>query len=392
MKKLRLFFLLLFIAGCGGSSDVGGNSPTFDFDSVTGNFITTTVEVERRFLYILNRGDNTLSAFLLDGEEEGGHSHSHTHDRILAQETEEELPTTELDGSPYSLGATPFVDMVVDHEGRYLVVLDEAGTLRSYSIDGLTGLITQIDEESTSVLNPRRLSRSQDGREVAVLGDSASIHQVDEEGRFSAGATVDNTVNWTDLDIDGVNAVAATPDGAVGFQWFPGRRPSIFSSVTLPGSTRGEATYSESGVWVVNREDASISLLEQLPNGEISVVETFELPASLSEPTLIAALFDGEDLAVADKDTFVLLHLHDDELETEAEVELERAPNRIFGVPESEFVLLGHDTGDGTTLLHIAEGETVEIEAHEEPGPGGEAPFGFGFSERIQTVTETRNF
>lgn len=391
MKKLSLFLLLLLAAGCGGSSDIKGTSTGFDFDSTQGNFITTTVVVERKFLYLLNRGDNTLSAYLLDGEEEG-HSHSHSHNRIVAQEIHEELSLTELDGSPYSLGSDTLVDMVVDPQGRYLVVLDQAGKLRSYSIEGLSGLVTLVDESGTAVANPRRLTRSYNGFEIAVLGDSASIHQVDNEGRFSTGATVDNTTGWSDLRVDGVNAVAATSEGAVGFQWSPGSRPGIFSSVALPGTTRGEVTYSQSGVWVLNRSDSSVSLIEQQPNAELSVLETFRLPPSLINPSLISALFEGEDLAVADADTLVILHAHDGEIEAEGEVELARAPNRIFGLPESEFVLLGHDSGVGSTLLHIVEGEPLEIEVHEKSGPGGVAPFGFGFSERIQTVTETRGF
>lgn len=409
MKKLRYLFLLLLFTGCGGS-DLGGNSATFDFDRVTGNFITTTVEVERKFLYVLNRGDNTLSAFLIEEEEEGGHDHSHAHRQILAQhddhddhhdhdhedhedheEHEEPLALTELDGSPYPLGATPAVDMIVDEEGRYLVILEQSGNLKSYAIDGLTGLVVLIDEETTQVQNPRRLNRSHHGRDIAVLGDSASLHEVDSDGNLSVGAVVVGTSDWSDLKLDGSNAVASTPNGVVGFQWSPGRNINLFFSVVLPGATRGDLTYSEAGVWVVNQQHNSLSLLTQQANGEIALLDTYSLPASLTAPTLIATLFDGEELAVTDDDTFVVLHLHDDELEAEAELELDRVPVRIFDLPESEFVLLGHQSGEGSTMVHFHD-EEDGLELHEEHGPGGPAAFNFGFSERVQTVEQTRNF
>ena len=103
----------------------------------------------------------------------------------------------------------------------------------------------------------------------------------------------------------------------------------------------------------------------------------------------IITVFDGEDLMVADSDSANLLHPEETELEDEGEVELDRAPNRLFELHELATVLVGHDTGTGTTIIEIGE---EGLEAHEEEGPGGAGVFGFGFAERVELVTETTGF
>lgn len=387
MKKIALFLALL-VCGCGSSGSGNSISSGFDFSAANGNFITSTVDVERQFLYTLNKGDNSLSVFLLDDSQEEA---AHVHSQALFQEDEAaEFTTTELDGSPYSLGSATLVDMMVDQQGRYLVTLDTSGTLHSYGIDGITGLLTQLDERTTAVASPRSLERSYHGGSVAVLGEVASLHQIDADGKFSNGAVVTNTVNWTGIALNGNLAVGATPNGAASFLWSPGFTPSPINEVTLPGASRGQVTYSNSGVWVLNRADGSVSNLSQQSNGDIALNQTFALPTSLTQPRFLASLHGGQDLAVADEDTFALLHPGTGNLETEAQTDLPRVPNRIFGVPGTPFVLLGHDTGTGSTLLHIADGETVTLEV-QDPGPGGNSPFGFGYASRLETVTQTKS-
>lgn len=386
-KPLLSLFTALVLAGCGGSNGPSNPTAGFDFDNATGNFITTSVEVERKFVFVLNQNDNTVSGFFIPEFEEEGHGHAHG--RFLAQEEEGEIEFEELDGSPYPLTGGTAVDLVVDPTGRYLVVVDSAGELRSYAIDGFTGLLTLADQESTTVANPRRLAANSDGTSVAVLGDQISIHQVSDEGVFSIGSVADNTADWTDVKLDGANGIAATPAGVEGFQWTTGGTLFPRFSVALPGATRGELTFAEAGVFVVNRENNSVSQLEQAPNSELTLVDTFALPADLTDPVQIVALFDGEDLGVTDSDSFCLLHPEEGELEDEGCLDLPRVPNRLFALPESNVVFAGHATGNGSTQIEVSD---EELEVHPEPGPGGNGPFGFGYAERVEIVTETSEF
>lgn len=369
MKKLALFLALL-LCGCGNSGSGNSVSSGFDFQGANGNFITSTVNVERQFLYTLNKGDNTLSAYLISSADTS-------------------LEVTDLDGSPFSLSGSTLVDTMVNQDGRYLVTLDSSGTLHSYGIDGITGLVTQLDQRTTAVASPRSLERSLDGTSVAVLGEVASLHRIDADGKFSNGAVVTNTVNWTGLALNGNLAVGATPNGAASFLWSPGFTPSPINEITLPGASRGQVVYSDSGVWVLNRAAGSVSHLAQQSDGTIALTQTFTLPATLVQPRLLASLPGGQELAVADDDTFALLQPGTGTLDTQAQATLARVPNRIFAVPDTDIVLLGHDSGVGSTELHISRGTTVQIEVNSQPGPGGNSPFGFGYASRTETVTQT---
>ena len=173
----KTLFILILAAGltsCGGS---GGS--TLGGDNAQGNFISTTVDLEQRFLYALNSAEGSVSGFLISsGEEEGGHDHAHQavltqhdhdHDHGGGEEPEEGF--IELDSSPYTFGGAAPIDMVVDGDGRTLFLLDSAGNLRPNTIDGVTGLLTQLDPIPTGVTNPRMLRLSNSGDAVAVLGD-----------------------------------------------------------------------------------------------------------------------------------------------------------------------------------------------------------------------------
>ncbi len=195
-----------------------------------------------------------------------------------------------------------------------------------------------------------------------------------------------NTQDWVDVELNGDLAVASTAAGAVGFQWSPGVQPDPLFEQLLPGNTRGDLAYAESGVFVVNRADNSISHISQAPNGEIALDETFDVSSSLTEPSQIVSIFGGEDLGVASSDSFVLFHFHAEEaeLEDEGTVALERPANSLFAIPESEYVLVGHPSGPGSTVIAIEEEGPEELH---QVGPGGDAPSGFGFAELTGSVT-----
>ena len=393
----RLFLSALTVAvltGCGGSGNVVGNpTEAFNFDG-RGNFISTSVEVEQRYLYLLNRQENTVSAYILPEEEGEGHGHDHSHERFLAQEhdndeddehEEEEGPEfQELDPSPFDLGTTPIVSIAVAGEGKFLVVLDQTGLVRTFLIDAITGLLSFQSERASNVSNPRRLVV--DHSSVAILGDQLSIHEVDSEGVLSAPAFLDGTSDWTDVVISHDTGVGSTSNGAAGFAWSPSNSISPVFEIALPGATRGELCYAGEAVYVVNAADNSLSRLSQEESGEITLVDSFELPAELSNPTLIVSIFEGEDLMVADADSVSLLHPEEDDIEDEGSVELDRQPNSLFAVPESEAVLVGHDIGEGSSILLVEE-DGPELLDHS--GPGHEGVSSFGYAERVDIVTVT---
>jgi hypothetical protein len=384
MKKLIFSILAISIlTGCGSSSGIASSG--FGTDGAAGNFITTTVEVQSRYLYVLNQSDNTISAYILPQAEEGeGHSHA----RLLAQSEEEELDTRELEGSPYTLSADTLVDIAVIRS-EYLILLNDRGLTQTYSIDAVTGLLSLQTDRPSFVSNPRRMVVSADGTAIAILGDEMSLHQVDAAGALSAPSFLVNTQEWTDVELNPGVGVASTASGAVGFQWSPGSEPNPRFDLALPGATRGDLVYAGSSVYLVNRQDNSISELSQAANGDLTLIQTFDLPAELSEPNQIVSLFDGEDLGVTDADTFVLLHPEAGQLESEGSASLDRSPNRLFAVPESEYVLVGHSTGLGSSVIAI---EPEGPELLDAVGPGGLGPSGFGYTEISGLVTQTSGF
>jgi hypothetical protein len=374
--------------GNSGSSSLDGNT-------LEGNFISTTVDVERRFLYSLNREEGSVSGFLVVSEEEGGHDHEHAHGQILAQHDHEHegeggegegLELQELDSSPYTFGGAPPIDMVVDGEGRNLFLLEATGQLRGNAIDGFTGLLAAGDAQLTSVANPRFLRLSDSGDAVAVLGDSLAIFAIDENGRLSPAAVLDGTQNWTDVRLQEGRGVGATQTGALGFLWQVGDPLEPGPEVALPGGNRGQIAYAQAGVFVVNGEDVSVTQLSQNQEGSLSLTATFPLPQELSDPQALTALFDGEDLLVADSDSVVLLHPHQDELEEEGHADLDQKPTVLFAVPESAFVLAGHAEGEGYHLLEVGEEGLAVLGEYETEHAGVSA---FGFAERFERITET---
>ena len=385
----KAFFSLLVavsLTACGGSGSAG-----LDGSGISGNFISTTVEVERRFLYSLNREEGSVSGFLVVSEDEGGHDHAHgqilaQHDHEPSGEGGEVLELQELDSSPYTFGGAAPIDMVVDGEGRNLFLLEASGELRANSIDGLTGLLTVGEAQATNVANPRFLRLSDSGDAMAVLGDSLAIFAIDENGLLSPAAVLDGTQSWTDVRLQEDRGVGATQTGAVGFLWQVGAPLDLGPEIALPGGRRGQIAYAQAGVFVVNGEDASVTRLSQNQQGSLALIATFALPEELTDPQALTALFDGEDLLVGDSDSVVLLHPREDGLEEEGHADLDQSPTVLFAVPESAFVLAGHADGEGYHLLEVGEEGLAVLGEYETEHAGVSA---FGFAERFQRVTET---
>jgi hypothetical protein len=386
--------LVTTLSSCGGSgtSSLGGST-------LEGNVISTTVEVEQRFLYALNSAEGSVSGFVLESGEETGHDHDHAHGRILAQEHDhdhghgeegepEGLELRELDSSPYTFGGAPPIDMAVDGHGETLFLLDNAGNLWANAIDGVTGLLTAGEPVATGVSNPRMLRISADGNALAVLGDGLAIYAIGEGG-LSARSFRDGTGGWSDVRVNGALGVGADSEGAIGFSWLPGAVIDTRPTVPLPGDGRGQIAYAEAGIFVVNGGDVSVSQLSQAEDGSLALVASFGLPDELTDPQTITSIFEGEDLLVGDSDSVVLLHPHEDELEEEGHVDLDQAPSVLFPIPESAFVLVGHAAGEGYHLLEVGE-EGIEILEEAEGEHSGISAF--GFAERVEQVTRTVNF
>lgn len=395
-RTLCALLLTALLCSCGssGTSSLGG------VPLPQGNFISTTVDVERRFLYSLSLGESAISGFVFEAEDEdhdhhhgGEHSHrlaaqEHDHDEDHGAEHGggEELALRPLDSSPYTLGGAPLVDMVVSGDGRYLLAIDRDGGLRIVAIDGFSGLLSPRSVVETGVANPRRLRLSSDGRAVAVLGDRLTIYALDEEGQVSLPSFFDSTSDWLDVQLDERRVVAVTDEGAYGMRWSPAALLSPGALLPLPGGHRGQVLLSELGVLVVNGEDRSLSRLSQADDGTLTLVETWELPAELVGPQTVAVLEDGEHLLVGDATSVVVLHLDQGELVEDDHRELEQAPTALFPIPDSNLVLVAHALGEGATVLSWGEEGLGSLGELDEGRQGVSA---FGYLQRVVRVTQT---
>lgn len=406
-KNLFILILAAGLNACGGSgsSSLGGTS-------LTGNTISTTVEVTNRYVYSLNAEDGTVSGFALPAEEAaGGHDHSHGHDHnhkmVLAQDDHEhdhehdhdhegehdhdhegaeaEFSLTELDGSPFALSGVAPIDMAVSPDGSTLYLLGASGQLFSYSISAETGQLTARPAVGSFVSQPRFLRLSEDGDALAVVGERTAILALGQGGEIStrANASTSDTSDWTDLRFDSEHGVAATAGGAAGFRWQPETAFTV-QEVALPGAIRGQAAYADGGVFVVNTENASLSLLEQGEDGSLNLLANLDLPDELTDPRTLAV--SGEEVLVADSDSVVLLHLHDDHFDEEGHVDIDQVPTVLFPVPETAAILVGHAEGEGYHVLEIGEDGLTLLE---EAGSEQHGVSAFGFAERVARITRT---
>lgn len=386
-KYLLILILTTALSGCGGSG-----SSTLNGLSGQGNFISTTVELEQRFVYALNTDSGTVSAFAVESAEAEG-EHAHAHAKVLAQHdhehgTEEEgTGLRELDSSPYSFPGNPPVGLAVGGDGRNLYLVDAQGSLSVNLIDGVTGLLTPGQSVATGISNPRLLRVSDSGDALAVLGDDLAIFALDDDGALSIGALVPNTQDWTDVRLQGDTGAAATASGAAGFRWSPGTTSTTFE-IVLPGATRGQLALAAEGVFVVNREDRSLSQLSLGNNGALTLLQTFGLPQDLLDPQTIASLFDGEDLVVGDDDSVALLHPDEAGLEQEGIVDIDEVPTVLFPLPETTLVLAGHAQGVGFHVLEVSE-EGMTVLQETSPEQAGVSAFGQAF--RVEQVTAIIN-
>ncbi len=415
-KNLFILILAAGLTACGGSS----GSSSLGGTTLSGNTISTTVDVTNRYVYSLNSEDGTVSGFALPAEEAaGGHDHSHeghNHKLVLAQDDHDhdhehehehdheheeehtdhehehehgegagEFSLTELAGSPFVFPGVQPVDMLVSADGGALYLLGASGQVFPYTVQGGTGQLTPGTPVASFVNQPRFLRLSEDGRALAVVGERTTILTLGEGGAVStrANASTSDTADWTDLRFDSEHGVAATSTGAAGFSWQPETAFTV-QATALPGSIRGQAAYGEAGVFVVNTEDASLSLLEQADDGSLSVLATLALPEELTDPQTLSV--SGEELLVGDSDSVVLLHLHDDHFHEEGHVDIDQVPTVLFPVPETTSILVGHAQGEGYHVLEIAETGLVLVE---EAGAEQHGVSAFGFAERVERITRT---
>lgn len=437
MRK-HLFILLLAagLCACGGSS-----TSTLGGQTLSSNVISTTVEVERRFVYALNREEGSVSGFVIPSDDEGGHGHhhhGHSHKMLLAQHDHDHdddhehdhdhhhdeghdhdhhhdhdhdhhhdhdhdhehdhdhhhnhdheeggAELVELDGSPFSFAGITPIDMVVGGQGRQLFLLQRSGALTVVDIDGVSGRLSRRVDITTSVSNARFLRPSEDGNAVAIVGDSLAIYSVASDGSLSTSpAFVQNTQDWVDLRLRAGTAIATTPSGAAGFSWSPMALLDP-QPLELPGDARGQASYTADGAVVVNSDDGSLSELSQdQQSGRLTLLRTVPLPEQFERPFALTALFGGDDLLVGDADSVLLLHLHDGELEEEGHAELHEAPAVFFPLPDTNVVLVGHNEGHGYHVLRITD-DGLQVDEGE--GSHG-AVNAFGYAQRVELVTGT---
>ncbi len=364
--------VLLLLVGCGGSngSSLVPNSAGFQ----QGNFITTTVDIEQQFLYTLN-SDNTVSAWVVSGDEE---------------EAEEEesvgLSLRPLDGSPFTLSASPLVDLVVTDDGTSLFLLESNGGLLRFAIDGQSGLLTPFPRVETGISNARLLKLSEDGTALAALGDELAIYAVREES-LSQASVLEQTGDWSDVAVSGTIGIGATGTGAVGFSWAPNTIVSVSPAVSLPGNRRGQVAYAAERAYVLNSEDNSISSFSQERNSSLTLIATSTLDAILEAPFLLVATPEQDQLLSADSGTVTLIDIEGDSLNPRSFLAVEQAPTRLFPVVGTDLVLVGHTAGRGFTTLSIAEGTDLELAAEADPDAPGTTSF--GDARRNERVTQT---
>lgn len=389
-KTLLILLIAAGFSACGTSSSSSLSSP-----AGSGSFLSSTVQLDQQFVYALSADQSQLLAYEISGEDEGG-GHDHEHGHVHAQHDHEHdhgdggsagLELVELDGSPYTLPGGEALSLVVVAEGRSLVVLFTDGTLRNYSINGVTGLLGEPTSLPSRVDNPRKLRLSPEGDAIAVLGDDLALFPVEANGELAPlPAIVTHTQDWSDVALGHHGGAGATAQGAVGFSWERGGPVSTSSEVILPGTTRGGLALAHDEVFVTNTEDQTVSQLSQNEEtGQLTLVETFELPEVIEDPSAIAVLFDGEDLLVGGTEAVVLLHHHEDELEEEGHAELDQTPSDFFSILDTGFVLVAHAEGEGFHLLKVGEGLSVVSEFEEELAN----VTSFGLARRIETVTVT---
>ncbi len=387
--------LLILLAAIGFSACGTSGSSSLSSRAGSGSFLSSTVQLDQQFVYALSADQSQLLAYKISGEDEGGgHNHDHVHaqhdhghDHGHGNGGDSGLELVELDGSPYTLPGGTALSLVVAADGRALIVIFTDGTLRNYPINGVTGLLGEPASVPSRVANPRKLRLSPEGDSIAVLGDDLALFPVEENGELAPlPAVLPNTEDWSDVALGHHGGAGSTSQGAVGFSWERGGPVSGSSEVSLPGATRGGLAIAHDEVFVTNTEDQTVSQLSlDEESGQLTLVETFELPEEVEDPMAIAVLFDGEDLLVGGTEAVVLLHHHEDELEEEGHLELDQTPSDFFSILETGFVLVAHAGGQGFHLLRVDEGLTLVSEFSEELSN----ITSFGLARRLETVTVT---
>ena len=395
-KTLFILLMAVGLSSCGGS---GSSASWLTTEGREGSFLSSTVELDQQFVYALSADRGELLAYKVAEEEAGGHDHGHVHaqhDHDDEHDHEHEhdheqgtdLDLVELDGSPYRLADGSAQSLVLVSGGKALIVLFSDGMLRSYPIDGVTGLLAEPSAVDSQVNSPRALRVSPEGDAVAVLGDSLAIFPLPEDGGLpSQPALLPDTANWSDLALGHHGGAGATVTGAIGFSWQRGGPITLGSETALPGTARAGLALSHDELFVVNSQDRSVSKLHfDEDNATLMLVETFSLPEELTDPSVVTVLSDGEELLVGGADALILLHRHDDDWEEEGHLELDQEITALYAVPSSNSVLVAHALGHGFHLVQVEHSLTALAELA--PEHSGITSFGVADRAEVVTVTE----
>lgn len=355
MKRWIAIVMLLLLGACNT-----GGSGVVEADNLETNFVQTTIRLERTFLYAL-AGAN-LHAFLVNPGEE-----------ILAhgEADDEEGPeggTLEgLDGSPFDLGAT-VVDAAAAREGRFLYFADQAGgRVLAFEVNGATGRLRALPGLTLTQSPARLLSL---GERLIALGTRITLLEVDQAGGLTqvsednqaatAGLVADdllltvdnNSVTSWRIGDNGLTMLGMTPLGA-------GEHPALLLLDDL--------------LLVVNRTTNVIHRVRVGPNGGLTGLADFALPADQMGPSDLIEFEDRVVVANRDSDNLSLLEVGPLTGDITAEPALESGgsgPIRLIGA--LDFVYVAHQNDGAVSLLESDEGE---LEVHEdtfetEPGVG----------------------
>lgn len=397
MKRLLLLICILaLLPACGG----GGSG--LSSSQVDGNFVETTLTLERALVYVLNLGDGSVSAYVAGGtEEEAGHGHAHGRDLgsvPLAQDEhghgeggEEEGGAGELedlDGSPYPLGGTNIVDVVDTPNGFYLFFADRGtNQVRSFVIDGVTGFLQSLEVFSPSVATDL-LAMDEEGDFLLVVDagtNQAALLRISGSGRLTQVGTVTlpATPHQVIMAEDFVIFALADQVAVFTFDRDSGAFALVDTSALPAGTYRGMTLHEEELLFVVEQTTGVISSFG-FEEGMLTALSNLALPADQQTPVALED-FEGH-LLVANRDSnnisVVTFDEEDGTMAFEESVESQgMAPVDLLLV--GEILLVANSGSNQIATFHVEE----ELEHTEEsPFDSGPVPSKIIYLERTESV------
>lgn len=408
MKRWSIFILFLTLVGCGSSG--GGISSTDS--TVAGNFIETTVQLERAFVYALNSGSGSVSAFAAGGGQAEGGEHGHAHERVLAQEDdhghededehghgegEEEGHAgdlTSLDGSPYFLGGSQIVDAATTPDGRFLYFADRgAAVVRGFAVDGVRGFL-QPQSPFTPGLTPDLLAMDEAGTFLLVAdagSNQVAILRIGSAGELSRAATLTLPATPHNVFMHEDLAVFSLSDRLASFSLdrLNGTLTPV-SEAALPAGTYRGLVLHEELIFVAEQTSGVLSSF-RLEEAELTALSTLALPAGQQGPTALVAPEGRLFVANRDSNNISLLTLEEEsgEMTLGETVESQgEAPIDLLLVEGSALVVANSGSNNIATFEVSEEGELEPGE--ESPYDAGTTPSRLLFLERLESLVVTQ--